>query len=73
MEPWISAKVKEMADEARNRVKGGRLFGEPIDMSNPDMVIAAVMAMVSNDEQQKAYKEQMRIFDLLRKGDYVDT
>ena len=37
----IKARIAEEAAEVRERLRGGRFFGQPIDPGNTDMMIAA--------------------------------
>ena len=41
MRDYIAAIIRDKAAEIRNQIKDGRLYGELIDMDNPDMVLVA--------------------------------
>lgn len=48
--------IKENADEVREKIKGGTLFGEAIDMENMDMIIFAAYSL----GQQEELKDRLR-------------
>jgi hypothetical protein len=45
MEKYIKAICADQADKIREQIKGGTLYGEPIDMNNPDAVLFAAVLM----------------------------
>lgn len=41
MEPWLENQIRTLASDIRQKLRGGKLFGEPIDTTHPDMMIVA--------------------------------
>lgn len=56
--------IKEIAEKARNKVKGGKLFGYSIDPNNPDELLAAIVLMIEHEAQRRSAEEIDRAFDL---------
>ena len=45
--------IKKMADDIREKMVGGTLFGEPIDFEDNDMVLVAAHSLAKNEENLK--------------------
>jgi hypothetical protein len=44
-EEFAERAIKELADDVRAKIKGGTIYGIPVDMENPDHLIAATYAI----------------------------
>jgi hypothetical protein len=44
MEEYVKQIIKDRAEQIRKEVAKGVLYGEPIDLNNPDMVLVAAVA-----------------------------
>ena len=64
MDESTQSLIKEIADKARNKVKGGKLFGYYIDASNPDHVLAAAVTLAEHEAQRRNAEEIDRVFNL---------
>lgn len=49
MNPGYKAEIKQRAAEIRERLSKGLFYGEPIDMSDPDLVLVAACAMIQTE------------------------
>lgn len=45
--------IKEIADTIKKKIKGGTLFGEPIDMNDMDMMIVASSMAARHEELEE--------------------
>lgn len=45
MEKWLQDQLRVQAEEIRDAVRGGKLYGHPIDTDNVDMMIVAAYCL----------------------------
>ena len=60
--------IKKMADDIREKIVGGTLFGEQVDFENNDMVLVAAYNMVKGEENLKNIQEWKTIRMLIGLG-----
>ena len=60
--------IKKMADDIREKMVGGTLFGEQVDFENNDMVLVAAYNMVKGEENLKNIQEWKTIRMLIGLG-----
>jgi len=58
--------IKKMADDIREKMVGGTLFGEPIDFENNDMVLVAAHSLAQSEENLKNIRENEILRSLRR-------
>jgi len=58
--------IKKMADDIREKMVGGTLFGEPIDFENNDMVLVAAHSLAQSEENLKNIRDWETIRTLIR-------
>lgn len=65
MDEYTSNLIKNEADRLRKEIKNGVLFGYPMDMDNPDMVLFAVWSKGVHEEQLKSAKSIETISEIM--------
>jgi len=58
--------IKKMADDIREKMVGGTLFGEPIDFENNDMVLVAAHSLALSEEISNNLRESKMLRSLRR-------
>lgn len=65
MDEQIQKMISDIAEQVRAKIKGGTFFGYPINMDDPDMVIAAVYHVALKEEQSRSAEELDHVFSVL--------
>ena len=58
--------IKKMADDIREKMVGGTLFGEPIDLEDNDAMIVAAYGVAQNEEISNNLRESKILRSLRR-------
>ena len=65
MDEYKKQIIKDMADKYRAELVNGRLYGEPIDMNDADMVLVAAVCKAVHEESLKGARSLDVAFSLM--------
>jgi hypothetical protein len=67
MSDYTERIIKDMAETIRGKIQGGMLYGDPVDMTDPDAVLAAAYLIGQQEESAKGARRFELLYELTRK------